>query len=157
MKTFFQLLVFTALLGLTQPALSEVPLEADPCGAYTEIASQLECSNRNYLLQFGYRYCQKYLQHENLFSPEGQAFLQRNRHCLIEKLTEQEGLTCENVKRRAYGHHVKCYVDMGFCELPKNDRKLVIQEIQKRHLLRPLNIITAFKILKTCHQRRERQ
>ena len=157
MKTFSQLLIFTALLGLTQPALSEVSLDADPCGAYKEVASQLECSSKNYLHKFGYRYCQKYLQHENLFSLEGQAFLERNRHCLIERLKEQEGLTCENVNRLAHRHHVDCYVEMGFCELPKNDRKLVIQEIQKRHLLRPLNIITAFKILKTCHQRREEQ
>jgi hypothetical protein len=157
LKTFFCYLIFPLTLWAPQQARADAAPMLSLCEEYKSIASRLQCDQRNYLLKFGYRYCQRYVEHEDLFSTEGQQFLDRNRRCLIEELHHEQNLTCENVKRLAYRHHDKCYVEMGFCELPKSDRKLVIQEIRKRHLLRPLNLITAFKILKSCSQRRANQ
>lgn len=102
--------------------LLAVPAQASVCDYYLEQSSQLGCPQYNYLKQFGYRYCERFLDRADVFNVESQWTLGKIRSCLIDSLKTREDLTCENVAEIAWASHVPCYLNNNFCEMSLFDR-----------------------------------
>ena len=84
-----------------------------------------------YLVDFGFRYCQKFLDLEKgLFSSKGQTWLSQVRYCLMEKMQEvPQEVSCHSLKRKANYHHMDCYYEKGFCDLSFGDKKQLMKFI----------------------------
>lgn len=100
--------------------------QAQPvCAIYGQVSQKLRCDSSNYLRRFGEKYCFTFLNQEARFSPQGQVFLRKVRHCLVKKLAQdyRSGeLTCANVEDIAIDRHVECYARSGFCFLGGTDK-----------------------------------
>lgn len=125
-----------------RPKLSE-------CDGYAEKSRELGCSNRGYLLKFGYRYCREFVRRNDDFTEFGQDVLAKIRRCLLDKIETEPGLTCRNVKSKAQDHHVECYVKSGYCELNLGD-KWTIADIVWDELNDPGFEDTTNRILDEC-------
>ena len=101
--------------------------EASLCESYRQKASQLGCTDDNYLISFGYHYCLSFLEIQNDFSAQGAETFTKIRSCLVDTLEKAPGLTCENVQDVAEKSHVDCYVQSGFCQLGRSDRWAVFR------------------------------
>ncbi len=113
----FQSILFAALLLSTSISTAK-PGDERLCEAYTGVNSALQCSEDNYLIRFGYKYCIKYVELENTYEPATQVVLAKIRSCLVSELMNDFELTCDNSEARAMDHHLKCYQQGGFCTLP---------------------------------------
>lgn len=120
--------IFGALiLCLTSLTAAAAPTELELCETYQTVAHSLQCSDNNYLLQFGYRYCRAYVQTAYRYLPETQITLSKIRKCLIADITSDTSLTCDNSETRAMESHLRCYVQSGFCEIDAFDQILIYQ------------------------------
>jgi hypothetical protein len=118
MRKQVYLLVLCLFPGLKAKALPDIRV----CDNYLEIAADLGCTEKNYLVNFGYKYCRKFIKHNDSFSAEGQSKLENIRNCLIDNLRTNRELTCENSMALGYRSHVPCYTSNGFCEMPFSDK-----------------------------------
>ncbi len=92
------------------------------CDFYCYKANELGCAKDTYLLQFGQKYCRRYIRNSSKFSDRVQAVLAKIRSCLVDRLENQRGLTCVDAEVVGMHSHVSCYVDSGFCGLAKMDQ-----------------------------------
>jgi len=114
---------------------SPCPLKKNDCSFYLCHDQWRGCSldssnlstpkKKGYLLDFGFRYCKKFLDlRKGLFSSEGEGWLRNVRHCLMKKMEEVPfNVSCQSLKRKANFHHLECYYEKGFCDLPFKDKK----------------------------------
>jgi hypothetical protein len=122
------------------------------CGFYLCKEQEMACGPKGYLLAFGHKFCQEFLSTEQNYSPEAHAWLRRVRVCLMNKLqeiTEQDGLTCKDIKRDGFRSHADCYVTTGFCELsPRDQGKIAWAE--RRSFLHREVIMDAIRVNHLC-------
>lgn len=97
------------------------------------MANELRCSAKNYLLRFGEHYCNQFLKPKvkNSFSKAGGRIVANIRLCLQNELVNDTRLTCRTSKSLAQEHHLRCYVESGFCELGFSDKYVILQEVYK--------------------------
>jgi hypothetical protein len=96
----------------------------DDCEFYTCYESNRKCGQFGYPIGFGEKYCLKFEKKTSNFSKHGQEFIHKTRSCLIQNLYEiSYELSCRKLKKKSFDDHVKCYVEGGYCELSKADRK----------------------------------
>lgn len=108
------------------------------------------CGADGYWLKFGAHYCQKFLDKEKTFSSVGQRWLQMVRQCLQERADDvSRQVSCSRIEREAMDSHISCYIDTGFCNLPKRDMLKVYWHI-KSTLNSALAWREAFIINKAC-------
>lgn len=141
------LLIF-AILQSAQVAQA-IDQRESVCERYLALDNVIECNRTGYLIDFGYRYCQRFEKTEHRYSPFGRVVLQRLRSCLIDSLERTHGLTCQNVKSVALESHVGCYVENGFCGLSTKDKIRIVwtvkKEISKKSFRRTMR-----QILRAC-------
>lgn len=113
--------LFFALLIISLTASAQ-PSDRYLCESYRAVNSALNCSPDNYLIRFGYKYCVKYVLLENTYQPQTQRVLEKIRSCLVTQTINDTQLTCENSEARAMKHHLKCYLQAGFCSLPLSEK-----------------------------------
>lgn len=94
------------------------PQDIRLCETYRAVNASLRCSSSNYLIQFGYKYCRKYVELESMYLLHTQRVLEKIRSCLVTQTMNDSELTCANSEDRAMQHHLKCYAQAGFCSLP---------------------------------------
>lgn len=99
------------------------------CDSYLNKKRELGCTNRNYLIQFGYRYCRAFVEINDQFTNHGQWVAKRIRECLIQELEANDKLSCHNVRALSVKTHNRCYVQAGFCELTVYDQVLIFNEV----------------------------
>ncbi len=119
------------------------------CSAYTDKNIELGCNSNNYLIQFGYKYCQAFLNYENHFSKSGQIILNNIRNCLIQKLNSENNLNCSNIKQEAQQMHIQCYFEFHFCDLNFWDKEKIFW-IVKKEVLDPMFFKTFITVNKSC-------
>lgn len=121
----------------------------ESCDFYMCSNQELNCGPQNYLVDFGYKYCRKFVNNEAHFSIQAQETLREIRYCLQEKLYFEQKLTCETSQSFAIQHHVDCYVEKGFCELSVLDKLQIFSYIRKT-ILDPAYLKTMLQIQRSC-------
>lgn len=123
------------LLSLTQikvNAAEAVDCETlkSSCEYYTCFEASRKCGRFGYSKGFGKKYCLRFEKRKPKFSDAGEEWINRTRDCLIEKLNENlEAPSCREIKKDSFKEHLSCYVDSGFCELSKADRKQIYKTV----------------------------
>lgn len=145
------LLLITFLMSFPVFSSEECSHLKDDCEYYACVSESKNCKKRSYLLGFGHRYCMKFSRKKDDFTKAGQEFIDEARNCLIERLDEiqDETLSCRAYKKVALSHHMPCYLQAGFCQLPKKDRNRVIRNVVKS-MWRPSLIKSGIEILSAC-------
>tara|TARA_R110002049_G_scaffold156382_2_gene321365 strand:- start:332 stop:751 length:420 start_codon:yes stop_codon:yes gene_type:complete len=96
---------------------------AGECDFYQKLESEYQCHSKGYLINFGYKYCLKFINKKKTFSEDGQIWLANTRECLINELKNTSFNDCKELKKFAFDTHTTCYQQAGFCSLEKKDRK----------------------------------
>lgn len=142
------ILIFILFIG--HISASECSHLLDDCEYYVCVEKQKKCGKRKYPMGFGHKYCQKFTKKLHKFSAQGQIWVEEAKNCLIEKLdTLDEDISCRKFKRKATKQHVPCYIEAGYCNLPKSDRKLITKTVIKS-MWRPSLVWAGLKVLNKC-------
>tara|TARA_R110000868_G_scaffold64598_5_gene194094 strand:- start:8557 stop:8985 length:429 start_codon:yes stop_codon:yes gene_type:complete len=119
------------------------------CDAYTVLEEQYQCGDSGYPLRFGQKYCQKFIDKRQNFSPEGQMWLAQVRECLITEANSISAIDCRELKKLAFESHGECYERTGFCDLSTGDRrelyKMIVPQFWRVRL-----IVDGLNLLKRC-------
>lgn len=87
----------------------------------------------SYALSFGMRFCERFKENFNNFSPAGQEWLTKVGPCLqyamLPYMESNSSMTCDEVKKAAFETHAPCYVSCGFCGTSFGDYFRVLQTI----------------------------
>lgn len=154
MRTSFGILIL--VIGLSSAAFaapSDIANELSVCEHYSHLNEQLGCSNDNYLMSYGYKYCVRYANYDSDLLPATQEVLQKIRRCLVKDLDDASTkLTCDTVEKFAYDSHVHCYVDSGYCGIDQVDKGLIVA-IAHDELRTPNFLKTAAAVLLECKLR----
>lgn len=79
------------------------------------------CGSNGYPVGYGNKYCSRFLERYDKFSPAGKKWIDQTLVCLKnalkDSLLNNDKESCTNLKTIAYDSHPKCYVDSGFCKL----------------------------------------
>tara|TARA_R110002072_G_scaffold534_6_gene4042 strand:- start:217886 stop:218344 length:459 start_codon:yes stop_codon:yes gene_type:complete len=145
-------LLLTISILLQLPAFSSQYCQEllDDCEYYTCINQEKNCGSSSYFLKFGKKYCNKFAEHEEEFSRDGQDWIKRTKVCLIDSIDKiEDGISCNQYKREAISHHIPCYLDSGYCDLSNYDRAIVTKTILKS-LWRPSMISAGIRVLTSC-------
>jgi hypothetical protein len=124
------------------------------CDFYPDASSRLSCDSREYLQQFGDRYCRLFVRAQPSFSPAGQKFLAKIRSCLIADLSQKMDLSCENVRDAAERSHMHCYLKYDFCDQSADD-KMRILKVMWPELIHPSFRGVIKEIQSECRKRKK--
>ncbi|MES3038982.1 MAG: hypothetical protein V4736_13835 [Bdellovibrionota bacterium] len=142
-------MIFTFLAGHARASRNCAYLMGT-CDYYTCVSMELGCSQEDYPIKFGYRFCKKYVDDNEKYSANGQIFLSNVRNCLQRELEKSNELTCQNVGAVAATQHEACYKKAGFCNLSVPDKTLLVKSIFKKMLKDSKFRASALKIAGSC-------
>jgi hypothetical protein len=128
---------------------------ANDCTWYERCAERTTfCGRGGYALGYAQHYCQKFKSASGNLSPQGQAWIPNVMRCLQSALLpfvlQEKPLTCPQIRAVGFRQHVDCYVDNGFCDLPKSDW-LAIGLVASKQIFDIDTHITAGQILRKCN------
>ncbi len=102
----------------------------ESCEYYSCFEANRKCGRFGYSRGFGKKYCLRFEKRAPQFSIAGELWVSKTRNCLIKKLEDNiDARSCRSIKKESFKEHLSCYVDSGFCELSKSDRKEVYKTI----------------------------
>ena len=111
--------------------LNQFVSSSENCHLYEQLDS-IEC---DYIENYGDKYCNIYLSHENELSEIGQKWSQNVRQCLQDNLIEiiQNTNSCNTLKVEAIHGHKSCYLDgeISFFDIPVLDQLLIARYAKK--------------------------
>lgn len=143
-------MIFFLLLSFQANGESNCQQFLSDCEYYSCIEESKRCGKRGYPLGFGKKYCNRFAGLSHQLSDQGKRWMETVRNCLIEKLeTVSPEATCRKFKREAISQHVPCYVESGYCELSKKDKKIVLKTIRKS-LWRPTLFVAGIRVIRLC-------
>lgn len=100
------------------------------CEYYSCFESKRKCGRLGYSVGFGKKYCLRFDKRKAKFSIFGEQWISATRDCLIEKLGENiDAKSCREIKKESFKEHLSCYVESGFCQLSKDDKKEVYKTV----------------------------
>jgi len=81
-----------------------------------------QCGIDGYPLNYGLKFCNVFNSME--LSSSGEKWITATMACLQEGLVDfaEKKTSCSVIEAEAFGSHVQCYVDSGFCDLPFSDK-----------------------------------
>jgi hypothetical protein len=141
-------LIFLPFLSFAESCKPNV----NSCGFYLCKEKEQSCGPKGYLLAFGHKFCQEFLNTENDYSPEAHEWLRRVRVCLmnqLQEITSQDSLTCKDLKSEGFHSHAGCYVSTGFCELSPQDQTRIAWA-EKKSFIHHEVIGDAFRVNNLC-------
>ncbi len=119
--------------------------EVGECGFYQTKNKDFFCeSSDNYLIDYGYKYCERFtkLENEETSSLELKSWISKTRVCLQEMIAENEkryqAEGCKQLKEFAFDTHPICYKQYGVCNLPLIDKSKIVKLILKNDFLSDL-------------------
>lgn len=128
---------------------TSLSVQASECDFYQQLEGEYQCQSKGYPINFGYRYCLKFINNKNSFSDDGQQWLANTRECLINEIKNTGFNDCEELKEFAFESHSNCYEQAGFCSLSKKDRrqlyKMIIPQFWRVGL-----IFDGLSLLRSC-------
>lgn len=121
------LIVCSVSVGMSQEQEPVCHQEIGSCEYYICVNQAMGCGASSYMRRFGQPYCQLFVDHEEEFDQEGQNFNQQVRLCLQQKMERDfDQMTCGASRKFALKHHIECYHQAGFCQLPWHDKQLIL-------------------------------
>lgn len=121
-------LIFVSLFMFSKycPAQFRIAPIRGECAYYLFQDSLRECGKRGYLLRYGYKYCDFFLnQHLDRFSTEGKQWALDLGYCLQMKIDEfSDTLSCRELKKAARKTHLPCLLESGYLDLDQKDQKV---------------------------------
>lgn len=97
------------------------------CDYYKKKQTALGCSKTNYLVSYGYRYCQIFEKKINRWKNQNKInWAKKTAQCLQDKIKTNTTLTCSNIESYAFKTHAQCYVNAGFCDLERLERVSIV-------------------------------
>lgn len=93
------------------------------CDFYSKcLEPKFQCGAEGYPMGYGFKYCSKFLSHQQNFPQKGQEWINKTLLCLKQALVpfttqSKKANTCKNILDSAFDSHPNCYVESGFCEL----------------------------------------
>lgn len=133
----------------------------DQCHFYLEMNQQIKCGgNSNYLLNYGHKYCQQFLELElnKRSSKQLVTWISGTKICLQEMLKDNPNRykgNCEQLKEFAYDVHPICYKQYGVCDLSsielsrvakvivKNDFVTDFEKSKRATFMQSMNVLTS--------------
>ncbi len=74
--------------------------------------------------------------------------------CLMEHLDDLDpDLSCKALRKKAFDSHIPCYIDNGYCDLSKKDKRLVYKIAIPSLIFRPRAWNQGIKVLQKCKER----
>ena len=122
---------------------------AGECDFYQKLESEYQCHSKGYPINFGYKYCLKFINKKKTFSEDGQIWLANTRECLINELKNTSFNDCKELRDFAFDSHGPCYEQAGFCSLTKKDRKELYKMILPQ-FWRVSLIVEGLSLLNSC-------
>ena len=139
-----------------------VPTQASQCAQYLGqceyyscLSAEKKCLQKEYLMSFGYKYCERFDQQLNHFSSYAQTVLGDIKMCLqveLENEAEISQLSCKKIRKKAQEHHLRCYLETDFCNLPKKDKLHIVSQVSNE-LLQADFLRTVLRINHECESR----
>jgi len=146
-------ILFTVVLFLHQ----SVSAFDNRCEFYLQVDQTLGCSadptdHQKYLVNYGYRLCKKYSEHQLSWDYPLQTFITRVAPCLQNKVAElmTTEITCTALGQKAFASHSACYRESGFCELSFSDKMKVFKVAFDLSLIRNGSWSLGYQLLKQC-------
>ena len=149
---FISRLILITLLysGPATGAEVNCSLIKNECEFYSCLETKKNCGKYGYPLGFGKKYCLLFEKREHKFSASGNLFINKTRNCLIKTLLDSpKEVSCKALKRQAFKDHISCYIESGFCELSKSDKKNLYKIVWPT-LWRGKVIRSGLKVKKHC-------
>lgn len=145
--TVLMVLVSNTAVALDNTGCSEY---IGDCGYYDCVNQSLGCGRDAYMKKFGAPYCRQFERLDHQFSSQGQVFSDRVRECLqVEMENDAQADLCQFGRDLALGHHIKCYLANGFCDLPLRDRSVIFR-VALPEFFRADFLFTAIKMNMKC-------
>jgi len=91
------------------------------CDWYKEcLEERMQCGPEGYPIRYGNKYCNRFVDNLNEFSPKGQEWVKGTLSCLkisLKDYLNKDRYWCSNLERDAFKSHPECYAKNGFCSL----------------------------------------
>jgi len=115
-------LLLTLLVAALTQDCKNLPFAPKNCDYYTQcLEPKFKCGPTGYPIGYGNKYCNKFLEFFNDFTPEGQEWIGKTLLCLKNALIpvyeSTKSITCSEIYNIAFDSHPTCYTDSGFCNL----------------------------------------
>lgn len=132
------------------------------CDYYPFLESTINCGDKGYPMQFGNKYCKKYL--DKIDSFKDKQWQNAVRKCLqnvinifvLNKITSGSTITCEELDEYAFDSHVNCYTQpdpknstISWCKIPLLDKFKIIN-IARYEVLNYRFITQVMKLYRDC-------
>ena len=149
--TLILFLIITISSSFEARAIEHCEAKAESCEFYLCKEKERLCGEKGYLINFGHKYCDKFLQSDmSKYSALGKQWVKSVRLCLQEKVSDiSMSYTCKELKKEAFIQHIDCYTSAGFCELPLKDKARILYTI-KTAIATPRVLISGLKVLREC-------
>lgn len=117
-----------AIEFLSSPGCTDQELASPSCKWYSScLQSAFNCPADSYPLGYGNKYCTRFTEALDMFTPMGKSWIMKTMVCLKKalgpyaKAMDQtgKGVTCDQLTDIAFDSHPTCYVESGFCQLFK--------------------------------------
>lgn len=152
---------------LTSPRCNDHDLLASTCTWYTScLQPAFNCNSNAYPLGYGNKYCSRFTNAMNMFTPMGKAWIQKTMVCLKKalapyansKVKSGRGVSCNQLTDIAFNSHPRCYVESGFCKLFTEQNfddvvktcKALWRVFDLKDLFQPRGVKQIAATLKTC-------
>ena len=125
------------------------------CLFYTScMERKRSCGPNGYAINYGSRFCNKFVTSLYLFSNTGQSWVYATMNCLQRALVsplKQCDKSCAELRKNAFDSHPSCYVNsgVGVCNLPARDWIGIIRVVG-RELFTDEGIVQALKTAPNC-------
>lgn len=151
----FNFFVLFFVVNVAAHAQDELVVSDESCDFYLQLEDKRKCveEGSNYLVDYGHKYCMTFRTYRD--TPNAPvAFLMGTMTCLQNSLRDWEPwiTSCPQLEAHAFNSHPHCYVENGFCDLPKEKKVGVLRQIRCIDLLfKPrYSIMQALSLLNRC-------
>jgi hypothetical protein len=93
------------------------------------------CGANGYPMGYGRKYCQRYFDNIERFSPQGQQWIRYVGNCLQRQLVPytdpSRAMSCSTLMSTAFSSHVGCYLNgpVSICDLPIRDKWTIMTSV----------------------------
>lgn len=119
----------------------------DSCDFYSDcLEDKYHCGPDGYPIGYGLKFCNIFGAAKPRFTAQGQKWVSDTMLCLQTALVPyatDQTTSCANLKTFAFGTHPRCYVDSGYCDLAKEDLKVIQSLVDPKELFSSLDSIKA--------------
>uniref|UniRef100_A0A914QLI0 Uncharacterized protein n=1 Tax=Panagrolaimus davidi TaxID=227884 RepID=A0A914QLI0_9BILA len=152
-------MIFASIISILSLTAIVTGFGYNDCSAYNNLEAQVNCGPNGYLMNYGIVYCHRFFTPEyyNQFDTAGKAFVDCTGQCLVNKATaivnqqvSSNDIDCTELSDKAIDSHSDCYLQCGFCNVCKKNRKAFFNVIQADAFTDDRLLAEAFQTMGKC-------